>query len=249
MKPIFNDKEAIQRQTDSLTDLKQHLDELPEGKQKQDVEQLITEQEKIVKQLKQINIKENIRKASNKYKNLVLYSYLILIFGASILFVTNKFVIEPGISTFAKYTALILAVVHFIFIRYLYKNELWKPEPSRYDEISPWFKKLILFPITFLLVFWLYWINIAMTYPFLYTLLVGQKSVINDTVVKEKVKSSKSCDFRLQPKSIDSSMFHYCISKNLYQQLPQKELEAKLFLKKSSLGYIVKKIDVIEGEN
>jgi hypothetical protein len=94
------------------------------------------------------------------------------------------------------------------------------------------------------MIFGLFWVNIAISAPKLYTSAFGEIDIMHDVVKKKKTSSRRSCDYRLEPRSINTAFFHYCISESDYNRLPGDEIKSELLLKKSSFGYIVKHIRV-----
>jgi len=99
-----------------------------------------------------------------------------------------------------------------------------------------------------LFIFGLFWINFSISAPQLFTLLFGAETVKRDVVLKDRHYSRKSCNYRLEPQSINAIFFHYCISEGSYNNLPDTKMESELLIKQSVLGYIVEDIRLIHKE-
>ena len=181
-------------------------------------------------------------KGSTKYQKIVAAIFSVLCIGPFIWVFTRNFVIAPRTSYLAVNISLLLTAISIVVIAYLYFKNLWRPGP-KYNRYSLGLK-FIMIPIISGFIFILFWMNIAIAAPHLYTAVYGKDDIKKDVVIKDKGASRSGCKYRLKSNSIDSFFFRFCISERGYNQLPSGELEAELYIKKSVLGYIVNNIRV-----
>lgn len=179
-------------------------------------------------------------KGSTKYQKILSATLCLLTPGPLFLMFTHNFVNEPKVSTLSFYISLVLTVFFMLMLVYFYAMKLWKPEPAWYQHSK--FRKASVILFMPVLVFFLFWINLSIAAPQLFTALFGDEMVIQDEVLKVKRYARNSCDYRLVPQSINTKFFHYCISPSFYNQLPATKMKAELIIKQSGLGYIVKDI-------
>ena len=182
------------------------------------------------------------KKSATLSQKIVASLFMAAVVGPFVLVFSHNFVAESSVSEFSLYASLLLTVLTIGILRYLYINEAWKPDPTWYNYSR--FKKTSLMLFFPFFIFGLFWINLSISAPQLFTSVFGSNAVKLDTVVKHYLYSKKiwTCDYRLKPSSIDAIFFHYCISKDLYNQLPDTPIESELLIKKSALGYIVEDI-------
>ena len=183
------------------------------------------------------------RKGSTLNQKIVAAVFMAAFVGPAFLIFTHNFVAESIVSEFSSYASLVLTVLSVGILAYLYINEAWKPAPVWYSYSR--FTRALLIPFIPLLLFGLFWVNLAISAPHLFTLVFGSNAVKLDMVVKDRHYSRRSCDYRLEPQSINTIFFHYCISESLYNQLPDKEMESELLIKQSFLGFIVEDIRLL----
>ncbi len=185
------------------------------------------------------------KKGATKYQKVIAAIFTINIIGLVGRIFTHHFVTEPHFSRVAVYISLLLTLILITAVGFLYIRGAWRPTPVWYKYSA--FKKIVLVPFIPIFIFVLFWVNIAISLPYLFTAVFGQTAIKNDVVIKDHSHSRRSCDYRLKPNSINVIFFRYCISEGLYNRLPGGEIEAELILKKSMFGYIVKNIR-IKGE-
>ena len=188
----------------------------------------------------------SIRKTiTKKNQTILVTAIMVFIFSPFSIFFANNFVQSPSVSKFSVYIAGVFTVFFILLFIYLRIKNIWCPNRAldHYSKVKRAF--LIAFMPAFF--FMLFWINLAIPIPWLFTALSGEYHTRFDIVIKEKElgRRNRSCDFRFELKSVDPLFFHYCITENLYNQLPDEELEAELTIKESVLGYIVEDIKLI----
>ncbi len=184
-----------------------------------------------------------LKQSASKYQNILAYGNLVAFIGPAILMLTHNFVYEPRVFSFAVYASIFLVVLYCFAVLYLHRKGLWKPSPL-WEKRSK-LKRYLTLPLIPFFLFSLYWVNIAIALPWLYTTAFGTKNVMVDLVAKEWHASTTSCRYILEPKSVDQIFFYHCISKNLYDRLPGKSLIAELDITQSPLGYIVEDIRLV----
>jgi hypothetical protein len=155
------------------------------------------------------------------------------------------FVVHPGVAQLMIYISIILTVGLMVTIEYLHERELWRPKISFY-ETSASKHYLLVIPGIALFLWGILWINLAVAIPQAYTHMMGKHLTEQDLVVKELGSRRTFCPYKLQPRSIDSFGFQYCIAGDEFDRLPAGEMTATLHLRRSAVGYIVEFID-IEG--
>ena len=130
------------------------------------------------------------------------------------------------------------ALVAVAFIEYRRRRGTWilGIEVSR----TRWY--LAILPGAALLLFGIFWINLSLSLPLVYTLALGQSETIEDRVEKDREFNRHTCDYRLRPASIDSFGFRYCISESTYDELPETSMPASLRLTRSVAGFLVDEI-------
>lgn len=177
------------------------------------------------------------------YQKIVLMIFFVAFLGPFSLIFTGNFVPTTSHNRLALYFSLALTSILSIFIFYLYKNRLWisRLDWNRYSKL----KKNIAVFASFATVVGIFWIDLAISLPHLYTEIFGKRALTIDTVTKENHYSRRSCEYRIQPRSIDFALFKFCISDTTYDRLPDENLRAKLILKQSRFGYAVEDIRVI----
>jgi hypothetical protein len=184
------------------------------------------------------------RDESTKHQKILAIVFSVIMVGPLFLMFTHNFVVEPKVSEFSSYISIFFTVFLMLMVAYWYVKKLWKPAPSwhKYSRI----KKVLVVPFGPLFIFVLLWINLAISIPQLFTLLFGTDTVKRDLVVKNRRYSSRSCNYRLEPQSIDTIGFYYCISEDTYSQLPDMKIKSELFIRRSIFGYAVQDIKLLQ---
>ncbi len=177
---------------------------------------------------------------STKTQKILAVIITLACIGPIVLSFTHNFVAQPNVSKLAAYISIILTILLISIIAYWYSNKLWRPSTEWYKFSKP--KKAITIPAIPIVFFGLFWINTAILFPYLFTLLFGNNSFEQIWVIKDKHGSRRSCDYRLELAPNNPIFFYECISKAQYGQLPDKKIKTKAYLKKSQLGFIVRAI-------
>lgn len=177
----------------------------------------------------------------------VVGSVLMAMFvGPAFMIFTHNFVSSLWVSKFSFYLSLVFTGFSIVVLIYLYVKKLWRPAAAWYSFSK--LKRLLVVPAMPFLLFGVIWINLAISLPQLYTLVFGDPAVKPDVVIKDSYHSKRSCDYRLEPQSINAIFFHYCISEGLYNYLPDEEVKAELLVRKSSLGFMVEDIRLLNNK-
>ncbi len=168
--------------------------------------------------------------------------YIVLSFAsicAAIPIIVHDFVIEPFVSELAIYISILLTALVIFIIIYLYKKGQW--HLGLVWEQRSKFLNVLSFPVIVLALCLLFWINIAISAPKIYTVLLGQEKTKNEIIIKGI--RSRGC-YKLHLKSTQL-FFHHCLSKKQYDSLPDKHVLAELVVKESMFGYILKEVRLI----
>lgn len=177
----------------------------------------------------------------------IVGSLLIAIFiGPTFILFTHNFVSEPWVSEFSCYLSLVLTVFSIVVMLYLYVKNLWRPAAAWYNFSK--LKKVLVVTAMPFLVFGVLWIDFAIFLPQVFTSVFGDAAVKTDVVIKDRYHSKRFCDYRLEPQSMNAIFFHYCISEGLYNYLPDEEVKAELLVRKSSLGFMVEDIRLLNNK-
>lgn len=160
--------------------------------------------------------------------------------GALYALLNHDFVAIPFTLRVAEFFSLGITSVLMVERSIYYLNNRWRAK-ILFAGFSR-FKATLYVLFMPLLVFGLIWINIAISIPRMYTSIFGVESTRNDTALKHYRRSRRHCDYRLNPKSIDPFIFHFCISERRYGMLPSDEIEVELKISSSVFGYIVQEI-------
>ena len=187
------------------------------------------------------------RKGATKYQKVVAIILSATIIGPFYLIFTHNFVAEPRVSELSSYASIVFTACLIFMLAYLYTKKLWRPAPVWHTYSK--FKKVLLIPFVPLFLYGLFWVNLAISMPQVFTLLFGTDAVKRDVVVKDRHYSRRSCDYRLEPQTINAIFFHYCISESFFNQLPETAIESELLIKQSPLGYIVEDIRLLHKES
>ncbi len=180
------------------------------------------------------------KEGSTKTQKILAVIITLATIGPIVLMLTHNFVPQPNVSKLATYISIILTILLISIIAYWYSNKLWRPSPAWYEFSKP--KKAITIPAIPIAFFGLFWINTAISFPCLFTLLFGNNSFEQVWVIKDRHGSRRSCDYRLELAPNNPIFFYECISKAQYEQLPDKKIKTKAYLKKSRLGFIVRAV-------
>lgn len=182
------------------------------------------------------------REGSEKYQKIVISVLAMLTVGLAFFMFSHDFVAEPDWLIFSIYFSGFSILCSVVFFIRLYLTGVWDPAPAwfKYSKAKN-FILLLSVPIFFFVIFW---INIAVSLPHAFTVVFGAERVLEDLVEKNEIHSRRSCDYRLELKSVSPLLFHYCISKEFYSQLPDGEIVSELFVKQSIFGYSVEEIRV-----
>lgn len=180
---------------------------------------------------------------ATKIQKIVTNIFFILLVGPAFFVFTGNFVYTAEVSKLSNYFSLILTVSAVSVLVHLFFKKKWKPGENWYSQTK--IEKTLQIPLILLLIHSLFWINLAISGPHLYTFIFGVSGVKQDTVIKDRNFNRRSCDYELKPKNIDIVFFQYCITRDLYNQLPEGDIKSELIVKQSSLGYIVKDIRVL----
>lgn len=78
-------------------------------------------------------------------------------------------------------------------------------------------------------------------YPGIYTGLFGRETVISMNIIKNK-GGRRSCNYQVRPKKQNSIFLHFCITREMFNSLPDDDLQVDLRAKESRLGYLVKEV-------
>ena len=154
----------------------------------------------------------------------------------------HNFVTEPGISELAIYMSISITIVSLIALTFLYATNRWRPAPKWYGYST--FMKIFVGLFTPVFIYGVFWINIAISLPHLFTVLFGETTIKTDEVTKVKSNSRRLCDFHLKVESIDAIFFRYCISNEIYNSLPDNKINTELIIKQSIFGYTVETINL-----
>jgi hypothetical protein len=182
------------------------------------------------------------RKGSTKYQKIVAGALSASLIGPLFMIFTHNFVAKTFVSSSAIYISLALTLLSFTLVWYLRSKKLWEPAPVWYSYSK--LTRTLIIPFAPIFIFGLFWVNFAISAPHLYTVIFGTEGIRNDVIRKDKHHSRRSCDYRLEPKSIDAIFFHFCISEEFYNRLPDGDLYGELVVKESSLGYAVEDIRI-----
>ena len=155
----------------------------------------------------------------------------------------DGFVFDAGFARMALFVSLVSTVMLAIYWRSLVRRKLWIPGRN-YIQASTLKRYLFFLPGTVVMITGLLWLNLGMALPYFYTSLAGTAETRPDLVIRDRGSRRTGCRFKLQPRSIESFGFRYCISEETYAGLPENEMPATLYLRKSALGLIVESIDL-----
>lgn len=186
------------------------------------------------------------QEGANRYQKIVASIFAATLIGPLFFIFTHNFVYKPVVSKLSIYVSLVLTISSISMLAYLYFKDKWKPANAwfGYSKI----KRILVIPFAPLFIYSLFWMNIAISAPHLFTLMFGVDAVKQDVVVKDRHYSRRSCKYRLEPKSISAMFFHYCISEGLYKQLPEGEIESELLIKQSLFGYFVRDVRLFRSQ-
>lgn len=177
------------------------------------------------------------------WKKVVGSIFMALLLGALFSLLLHDFVAATYVLKLALYVSVGLTATSLLIPIFLLQNSFLKPWPIFYGYSTT--KKVVLTSLLPLLVFGLFWINSAIFLPRLFTSFFGTVNIKNDVARKVERRSRKSCDYRLDVKSIESGFFHHCISEGHFNNLPDDEIRVKLKIKQSVVGYIVENVEPI----
>lgn len=158
----------------------------------------------------------------------------------------HNFVPETAAKTFAHRISLYFSVCFLISLVYLIVNNSM---PSPFWNKQSRFAKLMLMVLFVPLYYLFFWISFANALPLIYTSVVGETKTMDELVSREYVDSRKSCDYRLKFKSIDSSLFHFCLRPEVYEQMNKGEYAVETTIKQSELGYYIKSVRFVDSES
>lgn len=177
------------------------------------------------------------------WKKIVGSIFVALLLGALFSLLLHDFVAAPYVLKVAFYFSVGLTASSLLIPILLQQNSFLKPWSIFYGYSLT--KKVVLASLLPFFVFGLFWINSAILLPRLFTSFFGTVNIKSDVARKVERRSRKSCDYRLDVKSIESGFFHYCISESHFNNLPDDEIRVKLRVKQSMVGYIVENIEPI----
>ena len=177
---------------------------------------------------------------ATKCQKIVASLFSLMVMGLISPIFFHDFVPEITTSISALRISTFLTLGSFIFIFYLRKRGSWEPAPAWREYSTA--TKLIALAFSPFIIFLFFWVNLAISLPHLYTFAFGQEFSRQDIVIKERIHSRRSCDYRLKPRSTDFTFFHFCISKSSYDRLPNEAVDGTIIGRKSRFGYTIEKI-------
>ena len=177
------------------------------------------------------------------WKKVVGSIFVALLLGALFSLLLHDFVAAPCVLKVTFYFSVGLTATSLLIPILLQQSSFLKPWPIFYGYSLT--KKIVLALLLPFFVFGLFWINSAIFLPRLFTSFFGTVNIKSDVARKVERGSRKSCDYRLDVKSIESGFFHHCISEGHFNNLPDDEIRVKLRIKQSVVGYIVENIEPI----
>lgn len=167
---------------------------------------------------------------------------LILVFWPFQVFISHRFIPGEAVQLYAAWVTLFFTAFYLLLMLYVRRTSPGWP-------MFPYtgFKKLGMMLFIPCLVYGFSWVNIAVAAPQVFTVLFGNDYSKNDLAIKRRPeRSRRSCDYRLQPRSMDFIFFHYCISRSYYSALPEGDLAVNIHGKSSIFGVHVDEI-VVNG--
>ncbi len=185
-------------------------------------------------------------KDASKSQKIVNLIFFVMSIGPIYVFFNHNYVTESHISKLAVYISLALTFLTIVIMVFLYARDIWKPT-SYFYKVSK-IKKFFIITLAPLLPLSLFWVNLGVVGPQLYTSYFGTKVVKSELVSKDRVYSRRKCDYQLKPKSVDVMFFWYCISENQFNSFPDGEVKAEMTLKKSLFGYTVEQISLVSNK-
>ena len=146
--------------------------------------------------------------------------------------ILKSFIPTEAVKTFALWASFPLTILYLVFIVHCLKLPHVKHRVSEYSRR----KKLFLSTLLSVFIYGLFWVNIAISVPQLFTLAFGQATIDIKTVSKSYSVSRRSCDHKLRIKKPRSNLVYTCINDNYYDRLPDKEFEVEFLTLQSNLG-------------
>lgn len=186
-------------------------------------------------------------KETTKHQKVVMLVIFVATVGALYSCSKLHFVVEPNILRFASYISIVLTVFSFLYVIYLFHNNLWIPAPGWHEHSKV--KKILLTASIPFFMFGLLWINLVTTAPQLFTVFYGINTIKPSLVIKDRNYSRRQCKYIIKLMSVHTVHFHYCISEYQYSILPDKEMRADLIVKQSLFGYIIEDIKFPEDKS
>ena len=182
--------------------------------------------------------------ANKRFQKIITYIMFPIAIGMGFILLDPSFIPNSAVMLYATCLSLILTLYFLYLLKVAYNKRMFRPKKSRHKHPA---YNVFLFGIVIpLFIFWSFWLNTAIALPHIFTSLIGKEVTKQDVLHKRWSSSKWLCNYHLKPSSVNFALFRYCISKEFYAQLPKKENDGELIVKKSPFGYIVKKIQIID---
>lgn len=166
-------------------------------------------------------------------QKILIGTFMLWMLGALVPIFFRSFVPTQQWQKMAWGISLLLTAVSAIWLRALYRKNLWRPS-------GPWltygpFKRLIMAPLCMAFFVVVVWLNVAVTLPLGYTSLVHAK-VTRSATVEKKRGSGRSCKHQIEIPDMRYLFFEFCVNADNFDTLPKGPVPAELSIRRSYFG-------------
>lgn len=180
------------------------------------------------------------RFADSKYRKIVTLAIVPPALSALIYLVSiREFRAHDWYYSLSIYISVSIAVLMMFFVLTI-RWQKKSPAPG-WDALSKR-NKLTGIMISFVFLFFIYWMNTGFLFPYLATQITGKEEFISLEVEKSSGYSRYSCRHQLKSKELQRFLFNICLSGENFYSIKNDNFVAELKVKNSSFGMILEGI-------
>jgi magnesium-transporting ATPase (P-type) len=168
--------------------------------------------------------------------------FLFLLFGCLHCLFLSSFIPSDAVKNVATWASVLLTILFMIFL--LYFEQL--PNVKRKTTKNSGRKKLLFLTVIPISLYGLFWVNIAISLPQLFTLAFGEESTEVEVVYKNYSSSRRAkCPYSLRVRKY--WLVSTCISEKSYNDLPENDFKAEFVTLHSVFGVYYKTFTIINN--